>query len=73
MLKIRAGRLIRVRNIGKKPAANQEYYAVWVENENGKNERCILLTDFELSRAEDRAKKNPEDLPEKSLFMDIID
>ena len=72
-MKVRAGRLIRVENKIKKAAANREYFALWVEDEDGDNERCILLTDKELERAEYRASKNPEDLPDKSFFADLID
>ena len=69
----KAGRLIRVYNKMKKSAANRSYYSVWVEDADGSNERCLLFTEKELARAEDRAKKNPEDLPKKSFLASLID
>lgn len=71
----KAGRLIRVENT-KKPSlsnANDVYWAVWVEDGNGKNERCILLTDNELKRAEYRAQRNKEDLTKKGVLVDVLD
>jgi hypothetical protein len=70
-----AGRLVRVKNT-KKPKfsnAKDEYLAVWIEDANSKNERCILLTQRELDIAEKRAKRNLEDLPKKSFIQDLLD
>lgn len=74
-VRVTAGRLIRVKN-SKKPKfsnAKDEYIAVFVEDSNGKNERCLLFTKRELKIAEERAKKNPEDLTKKSLLQDLFD
>jgi len=70
-----AGRLIRVWNDKRKKFsnANKIYFAVHVEDANGKNERCLLFTERELKMAEDRANKNKEDLPEKGFITDIFD
>lgn len=71
----KAGRLIKVVNT-KKPKlsnANNTYWAVWVEDANGKNERCILLTDHELNSATYRAERNKEDLTKKGILADILD
>ena len=69
----KAGRLIRVYNKMKKAAAKRSYYSVWVEDADGSNERCLLFTEKELERAEDRARKNPEDLPKKGFLTDLMD
>jgi hypothetical protein len=53
--------------------AKDEYLAVWVEDANGKNERCLLFTERELKLAECRSKKNLEDLTSKSKLQDLLD
>ena len=73
--RIVAGRIVRVRNT-KKPKfsnAKNEYLAIFVEDANGKNERCLLFTERELKVAEYRAKRNKEDLTKKSFLQDLID
>ena len=72
---VKAGRLIPVWNTKRKKFsnANRQYIAVWVEDANGKNERCLLLTQKELERLEYRAKRNKEDLTEKSFWTDMLD
>ena len=70
-----AGRLIRVENT-QKPAfsnAKDEYISVWVEDADGRNERCLLFTERELKIAERRAEKNLHDLPEKSFLQYLLD
>lgn len=69
------GKLIHVENTGEKKFNEAEVYvAVWVENADGSNKRCILFTDGEIQRAEKRAAKNPEDQPKlkKSSFLSRI-
>jgi hypothetical protein len=72
-VKIKPGRLIRVYNTQKKKSENDGYVSVWVEDANGKNERCLLFTENEIKRAESRSKKNIEDLTNKDLLTDLID
>ena len=74
-VKVKAGRLIRVWNDEKKKFSNAapEYVSVWVEDADGKNERCLLFTQHEIQVAENRASRNFEDLTEKSFFTDLID
>ena len=67
------GRLIRVANEKRKGNQRKLYISVWVEDADGTNERCILLTEKELERAEKRAAKNPEDLPKKGWLTDLVD
>lgn len=74
-VKAKAGRLIKVWNTQKKKFSNalNRYIAIWVEDANGENERCLLFTQHEIDRAEHRAKQNPEDLPKKNFLTDIFD
>lgn len=74
-VRVKAGRLIRVWNDERKKFSNAapEYISVWVEDADGKNERCLLFTDHEIKVAEERAEKNKEDLTSKGLFTDLID
>jgi hypothetical protein len=68
-----AGRIIPVYNKFRKATADQVYYAIWVEDADGKNERCLLFTDTMLKAAEELAKKNVEDIPKKSWIADMMD
>lgn len=73
--KVKAGRLIPVYNMERKVFSNAKktYTAVWVENADGDGERCLLFTEKELERAQHRADRNPEDLPDKSWWIDFKD
>ena len=72
---IKNGRLVQVKNENKPLFSNAKktYWAVWVEDAKGKNERCLLFTDKEIASAEDRASKNKEDLTKKNLVIDLLD
>lgn len=72
-VKVKAGRLLTVWNTLKKRNEKLGYKAVWVEDADGSNERCLLFTEKEIARAEARAKKNPEDIPAKSIITDLLD
>lgn len=72
-VKIKAGRLIKVFNTKPKPHAKPWYVSVWVEDADGKNERCLLFTENEIKIAEDRANKNKEDLTNKNFFTNLLD
>jgi hypothetical protein len=71
----KAGRLIKVvnTNVPKFSNAKRQYTAVWVEDANGKNERCLLFSDAELKSAEYRASRNHEDLTKKGFFTNLLD
>ena len=73
--RIVAGRLIRVSNISKRKFSNSkdDYLSVWVEDANGKNERCLLFTDREIKLAETRSKRNPDNITTKPFLQDLID
>lgn len=49
---IKMGNLILVKNTKKKPTENDEYVSLHVEDEDGKNERCLLFTQIEISDME---------------------
>jgi len=72
---VKAGRLIPVWNTERKAFSNSKdrYMAVWVEDADGENERCLLFTENEIQRADYRASRNPEDLPEKGWWTDLVD
>lgn len=74
-VRIKAGRLVRVFNTDRAKAfgSNATYVAVWVEDANGKNERCLLFTESQIKVAQERANKNKEDLTKKNFFTDLID
>ncbi len=72
---IKNGRLVKVWNTKRKKFSNAKliYFAMWVEDANGKNERCLLFTESEIARAEHRASQNKEDLTKKSLLTNLFD
>jgi len=72
-VKVKAGRLIKVFNTKPKPNAKPWYISVWVEDADGKNERCLLFTEKEIQNAEERANKNKEDLTNKNFFTNLFD
>lgn len=72
-VRVKMGRLIRVWNTLKKKNENIGYVSVWVEDADGKNERCLLFTEKEIERAEKRAARNIEDLTNKDLLTDFLD
>ncbi|MCY1525216.1 hypothetical protein D9M68_601880 [compost metagenome] len=73
MTKIKAGRIIRVENTQAKPNEATHYNLIWVEDENGKNERPIFLTDHELEMISARTDKNIEDWGKKGWLTDLLD
>lgn len=73
MPRVKRGRLIKVDNTERKFGSAAQYNAVWVEDCDDTNERCLLFTDDEISKAEQRAMNNIEDLTEKSLLTDLTD
>lgn len=72
---VKNGRIIRVWNKDrpKFSNANKIYHAIWVEDADGDNERCLLFTDAEIKRATYRASRNAEDLTKKSLLTNLLD
>jgi hypothetical protein len=72
-MKVVKGRLITVDNTDRIFGSADSYIAIQVEDADGGNERCLLFTDAEIAKAEERAKKNPEDLTEKGFFTNLLD
>jgi len=70
--RVKNGRLISVYNKDRHVSAKMAYKAVWVEDSDGSNKRCLLFTDHELEKAEERAEKNKEDLPQKGFFAKLF-
>jgi hypothetical protein len=73
--KIKAKRIADVQtvlNTCKRPAAAAKYNHFRIQLEDGK-EYHVMLTDNELMKGLERAKKNPEDCPDVSLIRDILD
>ena len=64
------GRLIRLINASKRKFSNSkdDYLAVWVEDADGSNGRCLLFTDREIKLAEMRSNKHPENIATKPFF-----
>jgi len=58
---VKFGKLYRTENLDRKSGANHSYWRILIKSEEGKYE-TLLITDHELKRCRDRAKKNPEDL-----------
>ena len=60
---VRAGRVYLVENVDKPmfSRAKDQYFAVWVEDHDGKDERPLLITEREMDRIETRSLNNPED------------
>jgi hypothetical protein len=73
MARVKQGRIIQVDNTDRKFGSASSYKAVWVEDSNGKNERCLLFTDLEIEVAQKRANENIEDLTKKSFLTDLVD
>jgi len=73
--KAKAGRLIRVWNTDRKKFSNEarQYTAIWVEDPDGGNERCWLLTDKDIERMEYRSERNKEDWTKKGFWTDLLD
>lgn len=73
MSKVVKGRIITVENKERKFGASDTYYAIQVEDDKGRNEQCLLFTSAELKKAQERAKRNPEDLTKKGFITNLID
>jgi uncharacterized metal-binding protein len=70
-IKTRVGKLVKVKNQGKKKSANDTYQAV-ILNSNGQY-NPYLFTDVEIAVAYERGRKNIEDQVERSVMSKILD
>ena len=68
----RIGDLTEVDNTKKHKLAAYKYNHIRVQFPGGE-EKSLLFTDFQLTRAFQRAQKNEEDLPEKTWIHDMVD
>jgi hypothetical protein len=67
------GHLVTVKN--RDPLTNTAkawYHAVWVKDAETKEKKCLLFTQREISKAEYRASRNSEDLPQRSFFARLF-
>jgi len=71
MIKTRVGNLVQVKNQNKKKSANDKYYAVMLKNSS--NYASYLFTEVEISVAQERGRKNPEDQVGRSLASKLLD
>jgi hypothetical protein len=71
MITTRVGKLVKVRNQGKKTTANDTYQAV-ILNSNGQY-NSYLFTDVEIAVAYERARKNIEDQVTRSMVSMLLD
>lgn len=51
-VKVIMGQIIKVANLNKKPTENERYIALQMEDETGKDEKCLLFTESQLSKLE---------------------
>ena len=70
-MKTRIGHLHSVKNTNKKHSEIDSYNCVIIKIDG--NQLELLLTDLELSNANSRAKKNPEDVLQRSFISKLID
>ena len=71
MIKTRVGNIVQVKNQNKKKSANDKYYAVMLKNSS--NYASYLFTEVEISVAQERGRKNPEDQVGRSITSKILD
>lgn len=71
--KVKEGHILEVVNTEKPKFsnANNKYYVIHCEKDGV--EFPIMLTQRELDTAIRRAERNPEDVPKKGFFTDLID
>jgi hypothetical protein len=67
------GRMIPVDNTNRAFGSALSYVAIQVENQDGREEQCLLFTQAEIDNAKKRAARNPEDLTKKGFFRGLFD
>ncbi len=72
-MKTRTGRLHYINNKNKKSSEAENYHFVWVKSEISGAEIPLMLSNVELNNAIVRAKKNKEDIIERSFISKLID
>lgn len=64
MPKIKMGNVREVENTSPRPNASASYLAVWVEDENGDNERCLMFKKLEFGKLPEFAFPKTMDVEE---------
>lgn len=72
-MKTRIGHLNYINNKNKKSSEAESYNFVWVKSDVTGEVFPIMLSHIELNNAIVRAKKNKEDIVERSLISKLID
>lgn len=72
-MKTRIGHLNYINNKNKKSSEAENYHFVWVRSNISGADIPLMLSNVELNNAIVRAKKNPEDVIERSFISKLID
>lgn len=72
-MKTRLGHLNYINNKNKKSSEAESYHFVWVKSDVTGTDFPIMLSHIELNNAIVRAKKNKEDIIERSFISKLID
>tara|TARA_R110000868_G_scaffold120421_4_gene319556 strand:- start:3482 stop:3706 length:225 start_codon:yes stop_codon:yes gene_type:complete len=67
------GRVTKITNLSKKWNESKTYVRIWTEDENGKNELPLLLTEREYTNALKRTESNKEDWGLRGWLQKLID
>ena len=67
------GRVNKITNLTKKWNEARTYVRIWTEDENGKNELPLLLTEREYNNALKRTESNKEDWGLRGWLQKLID
>jgi hypothetical protein len=67
------GRVTKITNLTKKWNESRTYVRIWTEDENGKNELPLLLTEREYNNALKRTESNKEDWGLRGWLQKLID
>jgi hypothetical protein len=69
---MKLGKLNYIYNLDKHHAANKGYYRVLVFDSVERRYENLVITDSEMKKIRERAKKNPEDLVSPTWFDQFI-
>lgn len=72
-MKTRIGHLNYINNKNRKSSESENYHFVWVRSNISGADIPLMLSNVELNNAIVRAKKNPEDIIERSFISKLID
>jgi hypothetical protein len=69
---MKLGKLNYIYNLDKHHAANKGYYQALVFDSVERRYENLIITDSEMKKIRERAKKNPEDVVRPSWFDQLI-